>query len=73
VKAEIRDNPWPDGKKPLHPRHPRSDDTFFKDVSGNVGKAAGQVDEIKLMMEAMYRKFSEEHGLKQPPPHPSPP
>ena len=37
--------------------------TFFRDVTRNIGKATEQVDEIKLMMEAMYKKFSEEHGL----------
>ncbi len=37
--------------------------TFFRDITKNIGKATDQVDEIKLMMEAMYKKFSEEHGL----------
>ncbi len=37
--------------------------TFFRDITKNIGKATEQIDEIKLMMEAMYKKFSEEHGL----------
>ena len=37
--------------------------TFFRDITRNVSKATEQVDEIKQMMEAMYKKFSEEHGL----------
>jgi hypothetical protein len=37
---------------------------FFRDINGNLSKATTQIDEIKLMMEAMYKKFSEEHGLK---------
>ena len=36
---------------------------FFSDVNENVMKSGEQIDEIKLMMDAMYRKFSEEHGL----------
>ncbi|TJZ70069.1 dynamin family protein [Chitiniphilus eburneus] len=45
-------------------------DRFFKDVNGNISKSAEQVAEIQAMMAAMYRKFSEEHGLGQvtPPP-----
>ncbi len=38
--------------------------SFFRDVTGNVLKATDRIDEIKQMMEAMYKKFSEEHGLK---------
>ena len=43
---------------------------FFKHVSTNINKSGEQVDEIKSMMEAMYKKFSAEHGLVQvsPPP-----
>ncbi|WP_255988651.1 dynamin family protein [Chitinolyticbacter albus] len=45
-------------------------DRFFKDVNGNISKSAEQVAEIQAMMAAMYKKFSEEHGLGQvtPPP-----
>jgi hypothetical protein len=43
---------------------------FFKDTSGNITKAAEQIEEIKDMMEAMYKKFSEEHGLKSASPAP---
>ena len=43
---------------------------FFKDTSGNISKASDQIEEIKDMMEAMYKKFSEEHGLKSASPAP---
>lgn len=43
---------------------------FFKDTSGNIGKAAEQIEEIKDMMEAMYKKFADEHGLKSASPAP---
>jgi hypothetical protein len=36
---------------------------FFVQVKGNLDKAGHQSDEIQTMMKAMYRKFSEEHGL----------
>ena len=36
---------------------------FFRDVNENIEKSARQIEEIKTMMDAMYRKFSEEHGL----------
>lgn len=45
-------------------------DTFFKSMNSNIEQSGGQIDEIKAMMEAMYQKFSQEHGLSiiQPPP-----
>lgn len=45
-------------------------DTFFRDMNSNIKDSAGQIEEIKSMMEAMYKKFSQEHGLTiiQPPP-----
>lgn len=45
-------------------------DQFFKDVNGNISHSAAQVAEIQAMMAAMYKKFSEEHGLGNvtPPP-----
>ncbi|MBM3115871.1 dynamin family protein [Jeongeupia naejangsanensis] len=45
-------------------------DRFFKDVNDNISRAAEQVAEVQAMMAAMYKKFSEEHGLGQvtPPP-----
>ncbi|MFZ0107843.1 MAG: dynamin family protein [Thiobacillus sp.] len=44
---------------------------FFANVDGNLIKASDQVQEIHSMMTAMYRKFSDEHGLSavNPPPH----
>jgi hypothetical protein len=43
---------------------------FFRHVNDNIGKSAQQIEEIKTMMEAMYRKFSEDHGLSQISPAP---
>jgi hypothetical protein len=45
-------------------------DHFFKDVNGNISKSAEQVTEIQAMMAAMYKKFSEEHGLGSATPPP---
>lgn len=36
---------------------------FFTKVNDNITKSGAQIDEIKAMMEAMYKKFNEEHGL----------
>jgi hypothetical protein len=36
---------------------------FFRQVNGNLEAAADSCQEIHLMMTAMYRKFSDEHGL----------
>lgn len=36
---------------------------FFARVNDNIKKSAVQIEEIKSMMDAMYKKFSEEHGL----------
>ncbi|WP_373973621.1 dynamin family protein [Chitinibacter sp. SCUT-21] len=45
-------------------------DKFFVDVNASITKSAEQVAEIQAMMAAMYKKFSEEHGLgtATPPP-----
>jgi len=64
LKAEVRDIRSQMEKSRFTKGIREAMNTFFKDISGNVGKATEQVDEIKLMMEAMYKKFSEEHGLK---------
>jgi prefoldin subunit 5 len=44
---------------------------FFMVIRENMSKAANQVEEIQTMMAAMYRKFSEDHGLAavSPPVH----
>ena len=44
---------------------------FFANVDGNLIKASDEVKEIHSMMTAMYRKFSDEHGLSavNPPAH----
>ena len=63
LKAEIRDIRSQMEKSRFTKGIREGMNTFFRDISRNVGKATEQVDEIKLMMEAMYKKFSEEHGL----------
>jgi len=37
---------------------------FFATTRDSLTKSKGEVDEIHRMMEAIYRKFSVEHGLK---------
>lgn len=43
---------------------------FFRDVNDNISKSGAQIEEIKRMMEAMYKKFSDDHGLSQSAPAP---
>ena len=43
---------------------------FLKDLTGNINKSGQQIEEIKSMMDSMYKKFSEEHGLSQTSPPP---
>ncbi len=43
---------------------------FFSDLTGNINKSGQQIEEIKRMMDSMYKKFSEEHGLSQSAPPP---
>ena len=43
---------------------------FFRDVNENITKSGAQIEEIKHMMEAMYKKFSDDHGLSQTTPAP---
>ncbi len=38
---------------------------FFIVIKDRLSKSDRQVDEIKRMMDAMYEKFSEEHGLRE--------
>ncbi|GBG15576.1 GTPase [Novimethylophilus kurashikiensis] len=40
-------------------------DNFFADLKSKLTQSENQVAEIKNMMDAMYKRFSEEHGLKQ--------
>lgn len=40
-------------------------DSFFADLRDRLIKSDAQVDEIKRMMDAMYEKFAEEHGLRK--------
>lgn len=43
---------------------------FFRTASNNIARSAEQISEIQAMMAAMYKRFSEDHGLNQvtPPP-----
>ncbi len=43
---------------------------FFRHVRANLGKSAGEIAEITKMMEAMYARFSTEHGMKLAAPAP---
>lgn len=43
---------------------------FFRHVRLNLDKSAGEIAEITKMMEAMYERFSTEHGMKLAPPAP---
>ncbi len=43
---------------------------FFRDANENIAQSAKQIEEIKGMMGAMYKKFNEEHGLSQTAPAP---
>lgn len=43
---------------------------FFRDANENIAQSAKQIEEIKGMMGAMYKKFNEEHGLSQMTPAP---
>jgi len=40
-------------------------DNFFADLKSKLSQSETQVVEIKNMMDAMYQRFSDEHGLKQ--------
>ncbi|OAM52464.1 GTPase [Methylovorus sp. MM2] len=40
-------------------------DDFFTDIKSRLLKSDAQIDEIKQMMDAMYDKFSKEHGLRK--------
>ncbi len=37
---------------------------FFLTARANLGKSSGEINEILAMMEAIYKKFAVEHGLK---------
>lgn len=45
-------------------------DGFFRELSARLIASAAQIDEIKSMMDAMYARFSAEHGLRQYAPSP---
>ena len=43
---------------------------FFRDANENIAQSAKQIEEIKNMMGAMYKKFNEDHGLSESSPAP---
>ncbi len=45
-------------------------DAFFKVVNRRVALSTERVDEIKAMMDTLYQKFNEEHGISLAPPAP---
>jgi hypothetical protein len=40
-------------------------DEFFSTIKSRLMQSDAQIDEIKRMMDAMYEKFSKEHGLRK--------
>lgn len=40
-------------------------DSFFADLRDRLLKSEAQIDEIKRMMDAMYEKFAQDHGLRK--------
>jgi len=40
-------------------------DAFFADLKDRMVKSDAQIEEIKKMMDAMYEKFSKDHGLRK--------
>lgn len=44
--------------------------SYFRHVRANLGKSAGEIAEITKMMQAMYERFSTEHGMKLAAPAP---
>ncbi|MGY1488578.1 dynamin family protein [Methylobacillus pratensis] len=40
-------------------------DGFFADLRDRLLKSEAQIDEIKRMMDAMYEKFAQDHGLRK--------
>jgi hypothetical protein len=45
-------------------------DSFFKGVNERIDKSGERVDEVKAMMDSIYQKFNEEHGISLAPPAP---
>jgi hypothetical protein len=48
----------------LTPRLRAAMQGYFDGVRGRLERASGVITEIQMMMEAMYRKFAAEHGLR---------
>jgi hypothetical protein len=54
----------------FHEEPARRDEELLPHVRANPGKSAGEIAEITKMMEAMYERFSTEHGMKLAAPAP---
>jgi hypothetical protein len=65
IKAEVRDTriAMETSRFSAGLRHAMT--AFFAKVDANIVQSATQIDEIKEMMAAMYKKFSSEHGLTE--------
>jgi hypothetical protein len=65
IKAEVRDTRIAMEKSRFSAGLRNAMNTFFAKVDENITHSATQIEEIKEMMAAMYKKFSSEHGLTE--------
>ncbi|NOT16713.1 MAG: GTPase [Sulfuriferula sp.] len=65
IKAEVRDTRIAMETSRFSAGLRSAMSAFFAKVDANIVQSATQIDEIKEMMAAMYKKFSHEHGLTE--------
>ncbi|MFA5171148.1 MAG: dynamin family protein [Sulfuriferula sp.] len=65
IKAEVRDTRIAMEKSRFSAGLRSAMTGFFAKVDENITHSATQIEEIKEMMAAMYKKFSSEHGLTE--------
>jgi hypothetical protein len=65
IKAEVRDTRIAMEKSRFSAGLRNAMNAFFAKVDENITHSATQIEEIKEMMAAMYKKFSSEHGLTE--------
>ena len=65
IKAEVRETRIAMEKSRFSSGLRNAMSGFFAKVDENIIHSAKQIDEIKEMMAAMYKKFSNEHGLTE--------
>ncbi|BBO99759.1 dynamin family protein [Sulfuriferula nivalis] len=65
IKAEVRDTRIAMEKSRFSAGLRSAMNGFFSKVDENITHSATQIEEIKEMMAAMYKKFSSEHGLTE--------